>query len=84
MSIIHYKVTIGVHVGNNGKYCAMLWENGERKYLGYYDTPEEAFNIYKVAKEKYIKSVAETLFKEEKITQKVYDALVSYKVEITD
>lgn len=78
------KYPIGVHMGNNGKYCAMLWENGERKYLGYYDTPEEAFNIYKVAKEKYIKSVAETLFKEEKITQKVYDALVSYKVEIND
>ena len=45
---------------------------------------EEAFNVYKKAKEKHIASIAETLFKEGKITKKVYDAMMSYKVEITD
>ena len=75
---------IGVNLGTNGKYCASLRLNKERKYLGYFDSPEEAFYAYKEAKEAHLKHVAETLFKEEKITKKVYDALISYKVEISD
>lgn len=54
------------------------------KYLGYYTTPLEAFNAYKTAKEKYIKELAEKYFQEGKITEKVYNALMKYEVEITD
>ena len=75
---------IGVHVGTNGKYCASLGINGTRIHLGYYDAQEEAFNAYKEAKEKHIANVAKTLFGEDKITKKVYEAMIAYKVEITD
>ena len=67
-----------------GKYCASLRLNSERKHLGYFDSPEEAFYAYKEAKEAHLKSVAEALLIEKKITRKVYDALISYKVEISD
>lgn len=78
------KYPIGVNLGTNGKYCASLGLNSERKHLGYFDSPEEAFYAYKEAKEAHLKSVAEALFIEKKITKKVYDALISYKVEISD
>jgi hypothetical protein len=57
---------------------------GYQSCIGSYKTQEEAFYSYKDAKERYIKSVAETYFQEGKITQKVYDALMKYEVEITD
>ena len=78
------KYPIGVNLGTNGKYCASIGLNGERKHLGYFDSPEEAFQAYKEAKEAHLKSIAETLFMQKKITKKVYDALISYKVEISD
>ena len=51
-------------------------------WLGYYNTPEEAFNIYKEEKEKYIKKIADEY--KNKIPLKLYDALYKYEVEITD
>ena len=47
-------------------------------------TPEEAFVAYKQAKEAYIKQVARKYYDEGKITERVYDALMRYEVEITD
>lgn len=55
---------------------------GEYKSLGVFNTPEEAFYVYKEAKEKEIKRVAD-LYKD-KIPQKLYEAMYSYEVEITD
>lgn len=57
---------------------------GKQIYLGGYNTPEEAFYAYKNAKERYIQEIAEKYFQEGKITEKVYNALLRYKVEITD
>lgn len=74
---------IGVTKKDRG-YTTALTAYAERVYLGYHSTPEEAFNAYKDAKERYIKSVAEKYFQEGKITKKVYDALMKYEVEITD
>ena len=37
-----------------GKYTATLRINGKHKRLGYYTTPQEASNIYNIAKSKYI------------------------------
>lgn len=76
------KYPIGVHLGNNGKYCASLRLNGERKYLGYFDSPEEAFYAYKVAKEAWIKEVADKW--KDQLDPRVYEAMYNYKVEITD
>lgn len=73
---------IGVHLGNNGKYCAMLSKCGNREYLGYYNSPENAFQAYKIAKEAQIKEVADKW--KDQLEPRVYEALYNYKVEITD
>ena len=54
----------------------------KKVYLGSYNTPEEAFNVYKEFKERYIKEVAD--YYKEQIPQKLYDAMYRYEVEITD
>ena len=53
-----------------------------RKYLGLYDTPEKAFEVYKQFKEKYIKRVADHY--KDQIPEKLYQALYNYKVDIND
>lgn len=52
--------------------------------LGYYSTPEKAFEVYKVYKENIIKQVAEIEYKNGNITKDTYKAMMNYKVEITD
>lgn len=52
------------------------------KHLGYFKTPEEAFEAYKKFKESYIKQQAEIW--REHIDPRAYEALMSYQVEITD
>lgn len=52
------------------------------KYLGLFITPEEAFQIYKAAKEAYIKEVAEEY--KNRIPEKLYDVLINYEVEWDD
>lgn len=64
------------------KYMASICKFGKQHYLGLYNTSEEAFEVYKQAKEKYIKEVAEK-YKNE-IPQRLYEALHKWKVEITD
>ena len=72
----------------NGKYrvqCHMInIETGESKkeHLGYYDTQEKAFEVYKYYKEKNIKEVAD--YYKIHIPDKLYDALYNYEVEIDD
>ena len=57
-------------------------KNKKRKYLGSYNSPEEAFKVYKEFKENYIKEVAD--YYKNQIPNKLYDALYNYEVEITD
>lgn len=52
--------------------------------LGHFSTPRAAFLAYKEAKEQYVKELAEKYYKEGKITERVYNALLNYRVEITD
>ena len=72
----------------NGKYqvhCSLINpETGKSKikHLGRYETQEKAFEIYKYYKEKNIKEVAD--YYKDEIPDKLYNALYSYKVEITD
>ena len=51
-------------------------------YLGGFNTPEEAFQVYKSLKEAYIKDIAEVYLN--KIDSKVYDKLTSWEVSIDD
>ena len=78
-------IGVGFHKVTN-KYQAncKTFHNGKsmKKNLGYYNTPEEAFNIYKQFKEKCIKQVADEY--KDRIPQKLYDAMYKWEVEITD
>lgn len=76
---------IGVYYKNkNHKFCAQCKIGGGKpqKYLGLFNTVEEAFYTYKAFKEQYIKQIADKY--KGQIEDKVYDALYNYKVEITD
>lgn len=67
------------------KYKATIGKYDRHVYLGRYDTPEEAFQAYKKAKEQHIKDVAdEYKSKYPDFPQKLYDAMYAYEVEITD
>jgi hypothetical protein len=72
---------IGVSLVHN-RFQATLRKNGKTFNLGRFNTPEEAFESYKGAKEKYIKDIANKWKNE--VTEEVYQALVNYIVEITD
>ena len=73
---------IGVRKDGN-KYSSRIRLRGNKAtHLGLFDTPEEAFLAYKIAKEKHIKNIADEW--KDKIDLKVYDAMYNYKVEITD
>lgn len=77
---------IGVarNYGRGKPYTASMTRNSQHIQLGSYNTPLEAFNAYKNAKERHIRDVAKRYFQEGKITEKVYNALMKYEVEITD
>lgn len=79
---------IGSTPCENGKYqvrCRVYnFETGKSKkeYLGYYETQEKAFKVYKEFKERYIKEIAD--YYKKQIPKVLYDALYNYEVEITD
>lgn len=81
------ELPIGVNYDKaSKKYRAQLniFENGKktRKNLGYFTTPEEAFEVYKQAKENYIKETADNY--KDKIPAELYEAMYSYRVDIND
>ena len=65
-----------------GKFSAQLSTKDFNKNLGVFNTPEEAFQAYKSAKESYIKEVADKW--KDQIEPRVYQAMYNYQVEITD
>ena len=76
---------IGVYyLKRNKKYAAQCGGKVNRTYLGLYSTPEEAFEVYKEFKEKQIKKLAEEEYQKHTIIKACYEALMNYKVEITD
>ena len=78
---------VGVSYNKRAKkyqtYCSI---NGKNKGLGYYGTIEEAFNVYKIAKEQEIKRVADECVSKGYITKdsRLYNAMINYQVEIND
>lgn len=73
---------IGVHKSKSGKYKSQIKSNGIVKYLGAFNTPEEAFETYKIEKELYLKELADKW--KDLIAPRVYQAMYNYQVEITD
>ena len=64
------------------RYRANLSYNGESQKLGSFKNVEEAFKRFKDYKENLIKEVAEKY--KSKIRKCVYDAMMNWKIEITD
>lgn len=75
---------IGVTNGYKGSFVAQVNFRGVIQYLGKYDTKEQAFNAYKKEKEVIVKILGDEYYKRGLITEKVYKALLNYKVEIND
>ena len=77
------KYPIGVIFSKyNNKYRATLSIQGKRKQIGHYSTPIEAFEVYKMAKEKYIKYMANKY--KNYLHVLVYNFLINYEIKITD
>jgi len=69
----------GVSRNSNGNsFVARLTVNGKGTYLGTYSSPEQAFEVYKTAKEDNVKAMAEKW--KGWLHQEVYDCLMVWKV----
>ena len=64
-----------------GNFIVRVNKLNYRETVGRFNTESEAFQAYKVEKEKYIKEVAEKW--KELISDRVYQAMYNYQVEIT-
>ena len=67
---------------SSNKFEAYIKKHNKNIYLGSFDTEKEAFQAYKTEKEQYIKQVAKLYQKE--MSDKIYNALLNYKVEYED
>jgi hypothetical protein len=74
IGIIYHKVA--------KKFVAQISVRGKRKHIGSYGTILEAFNSYKIAKERYLREVAEEY--KEQLRADVYESLLKYKIESKD
>ncbi len=74
---------LGVHFDKSkGKYRAEMSFMGEPIKLGTFDSAEDAFARYKEYKEDFIKDMAEQY--RDVISDKVYEAMMGWKIEIDD
>ena len=80
------ELPIGVcyHKETNKYQASCKNSEGKNIYLGVYENYQDAFNAYKIQKEKIIKQVAEEEYKEGNIIEKCYKAMMNYEVDIND
>lgn len=64
------------------KYQANCQEDSEKRYLGLFNTAQEAFIAYRDCKESFIKKLANEY--KSQLDPRAYQALMNYQVEITD
>lgn len=80
---IRGELPIGVYYEKDtGKFKVRISVGSKQKHVGRYRCKVKAFEAYKEAKEQQIKVVAEKW--KHLIDVRVYEALINYKVEITD
>lgn len=79
---IRGKLPIGVCKAHN-KFKAYINKFGEKIHLGTYPTIEQAFEMYKFAKEEHIKYMATEVYGDV-LRQDVKDVLLNYVVSIDD
>lgn len=76
-----------IGVRKNGNGFQAQWSNqlaNKKECSTNYPTIEDAFCVYKKYKENLIKEVAQIEYSKNNITKRCYDAMINYKVEITD
>lgn len=73
----NYPIGVSLH-RKTGKFVARMKAFGRYEHLGLFDTPEQAFLVYKEKKEAQIKIVAKEW--ESKIEGKAYEALESWRI----
>ena len=61
-----------------GKYFASMKIEGKKQHLGYFDCPQEAYQVYKSAKEHHVK--AKALEWKDRISNDVFDALMRWSL----
>ena len=80
---IRGKYPIGIYEDKQaGKFKVRISVEGKQKHVGRYYCEKEAFYAYKVAKEQYIKEVANKW--KGQIDVRVYEALINWEVSIDD
>ena len=73
-----YPVGVGFHKAS-GKFQARCCVNGKRQHLGCYNTPEEAFAVYKPFKENLCKQLA--LKWQSEIDERLFNAMMKWSVK---
>ena len=74
---------VGVCFHNtNGRFTTALRCGSGKKCLGYFDTPEEAFAVYKIAKEAQIKAAANQY--KDVLKPAAYKSLMNWEISIAD
>ena len=74
---------LGVHYSKRlRKYRVDISKEKEKIYLGLFTNIEMAFAVYKEAKEKHIKELADRY--KDRLSPHVYEVMCNYKVEMTD
>lgn len=76
-----FPIGVSYHKRDN-VYMSQCHFGNKKIHLGSFDTPQEAFQVYKEYKENYIKEVADKY--KEYIPKNLYEAMYNYKVEIDD
>ena len=61
-----------------GKYFASMKVHGKKQHLGYFDCPQEAYQVYKTAKEANVKRMA--LEWQDRIADDVFQALMQWSL----
>ena len=75
---------LGVGMCQNGLFFARISINKKLYILGTFTSKEDAFKVYKKAKEKHLQEVAIKYYAKGLIKENVYIALLNHKIEITD
>ena len=73
-----YPLGVNFHKAS-GKFRAKCYVNGKIQHLGSFDTPQEAFTVYKTFKEKLCKQLV--LRWQSEIDPRLFDAMMKWEVE---
>ena len=75
-----YPVGVYFHKTRNKYKAQVNTGHGKKVHLGFFDSVSEAFNVYKLHKEAFIKKKAKEVYEEGGISSLVYKALLDWKI----